>query len=208
MKRSCPAAAPASRRPRVRRLRAEDGLLHAAFVTFPERRQRVQTRIRWMPPPIIARTRLKVRLEAPGADVVGVAVLTADDGTLPTDLAMLGHQNLECVPVISPLTVTRKILSSRTIKYNWPFTARSSGARWRRRLEAPRRRLHHPLEQIEEGARLRRRCSSCGARLALFAEGRRRRHAQRRAARSRASARAAFRAVARRPAGAEAARCS
>ena len=32
------------------------GLLHAAFVTFPERRQRVQTRIRLVPPPTIART--------------------------------------------------------------------------------------------------------------------------------------------------------
>ncbi len=38
------------------RERAGDRLLQAALVTLPERRQRVQTRIRLMPPLIIART--------------------------------------------------------------------------------------------------------------------------------------------------------
>ena len=34
---------------------------------------------------------MEVRLEASGADVVGMAVLPADDGGFVTDLAMFGH---------------------------------------------------------------------------------------------------------------------
>jgi len=41
---------------RIRRLRTRDRLFHAAFVTLPDRRQRVQTRIRRLPPPTLART--------------------------------------------------------------------------------------------------------------------------------------------------------
>ena len=41
---------------RARCVGARERLFHAAFVTFPERRQRVQTRIRLVPPPTVART--------------------------------------------------------------------------------------------------------------------------------------------------------
>lgn len=44
------------RAPRRRRVRAGDLLLHAALVTLPDRRHRVQTLIRRVPPPMLART--------------------------------------------------------------------------------------------------------------------------------------------------------
>ena len=44
------------RAPGRRGVRAGDQLFHAAFVTLPERRHRVQTLIRLVPPPMLART--------------------------------------------------------------------------------------------------------------------------------------------------------
>ena len=55
------------------------------FDDLAERRQRVQTRMRLMPPLIDRLDRLKVRLEPPRAHVVRVAVLPADDRTLPAN---------------------------------------------------------------------------------------------------------------------------
>ena len=68
--------------------------VYAALTTFFERRHRVQTLIRLMPPLIIARTSLEVRLEPPRAHVVRVAMLPADDRTFPADFTSLRHIEL------------------------------------------------------------------------------------------------------------------
>jgi hypothetical protein len=53
--------------------------------------QRVHTRIRRFPPFIEARTGLQVGLKTPGADVVGVAQLAADNRDLAADFTLLCH---------------------------------------------------------------------------------------------------------------------
>ena len=68
---------------------------YAALIDLAcERRQRVQTRIRLMPPLIDRPHRLQVRLEPPRAHVVRVAVLPADDRTLPAHFTSLRHDLL------------------------------------------------------------------------------------------------------------------
>ena len=61
------------------------------LTTLFDRRQRVQTRIRWMPPLIIARTFWRFGSNRRALDVVGMALLSSDDGGLPAEFTLLGH---------------------------------------------------------------------------------------------------------------------
>ena len=60
-------------------------------MTFRDRRQRVQTRMRRVPPLTIGAHGLQVGLEPSGADVVRVADLTADHGRLSANFTLFGH---------------------------------------------------------------------------------------------------------------------